>query len=135
MIVGFSFISLNHIIYSFVFTHYSTPQKRRRQMQDGNHPLEGSLKKRMRMFAGSLRRKGGEPLNPENAPEFIEISSVRAPPVGAAPMGAVPMSAARNTNYNGQQPAISAARSSSYNAPIQPVRSNLARSDSYDSSV
>lgn len=101
-------------------------------MQDGNHPLEGSLKKRMRMFAGSLRRKGGEPLNPdENAPEFIEISSVRAPPVCS-------MSAARNINYNAppsQQPAISAARSSSYNAPIQPARSNLARIDSYDSSV
>ena len=106
-------------------------------MQDGNHPLEGSLKKRMRMFAGSLRRKGGEPLNPdENAPEFIEISSVKQPP----PVGsAAPMSAARNINYNApptsQQPAISAARSSSYNAPIQPVRSNLARIDSYDSSV
>lgn len=95
-------------------------------MQDGNHPLEGSLKKRMRMFAGSLRRKDGEPLNPdENAPEFIEISSVRAAPP------------ARNINYNAppSQPAISAARSSSYNAPIQPVRSNLARIDSYDSSV
>jgi hypothetical protein len=103
------------------------------------------------MFAGSLRRKGGEPLNPdENAPEFIEISSVKQPPpVGsAAPMSAArninynapaPMSAARNINYNApptsQQPAISAARSSSYNAPIQPVRSNLARIDSYDSSV
>jgi hypothetical protein len=89
------------------------------------------------MFAGSLRRKGGEPLNPdENAPEFIEISSVKQPP----PVGsAAPMSAARNINYNApptsQQPAISAARSSSYNAPIQPVRSNLARIDSYDSSV
>ena len=125
----FSFV--DQIFHKFLVLN--TTQKRRRQMQDG-HPLEGSLKKRMRMFAGSLRRKG-EPLNPNNAPEFIEISSVRSPPVGDAPMGAVPMSA-RKTNYNAPiQPAISGARSSSYNAPIQPVRSGLARVDSYDSSV
>lgn len=79
--------------------------KRRRQLQDG-HPLEGSLKKRMRLFAGGIRRRGA--LNDEVAPEFIEISSVKSPPVDA-----------RSSNYNAPKPAIS----------------GFSKNDSFDDSV
>lgn len=57
--------------------------RKRRQDQDDAHPLEGSLKKRMRLFSGGvLSRKKRPILNDDveeangNTPAFIEIGNV-----------------------------------------------------------
>lgn len=56
--------------------------RKRRQEDEENHPLEGSLKKRMKLFSGGVFRKKGPALNgdvaEDGAPAFIEISSVRS---------------------------------------------------------
>lgn len=58
--------------------------RKRRQEQEENHPLEGSLKKRMKLFNGGVFRKkkgptlNGEIAGAESAPAFIEISSIRS---------------------------------------------------------
>jgi hypothetical protein len=73
-------------------------QKRRKQQEDG-HPLEGSLKKRMRLFAGGLGKKKGI-LDDEVAPEFIEIASVGS-------KGMKNGASTRAGHYNAPRPAIS----------------------------
>jgi hypothetical protein len=80
-------------------------QKRRKQQQEDGHPLEGSLKKRMRLFAGGFRKKKGA-LNDQVAPEFIEISSVGTKGVkngASAKNGA----STREGNYDAPKPAVS----------------------------
>lgn len=57
--------------------HFTT--QKRRQDEEDNHPLEGSLKKRMKLFSGGVfgkKNKGILDNEVEATPSFIEISSV-----------------------------------------------------------
>jgi len=52
--------------------------RRRRQQEEENHPLEGSLKKRMKLFNGGVRNKRGTDMDNDGTPAFIEISSIKS---------------------------------------------------------
>jgi hypothetical protein len=106
---------------TFIVSSPNLILQKRREQQEDNHPLEGSLKKRMKLFSGGVfqRKKNGALADDIEAgndtPAFIEISSVRS---GMS---------------NGQAGRSVVVRTPSYKAPQGPVLSGFDDSDDDES--
>lgn len=103
--------------------------RKNRDEEEHNHPLEGSLKKRMKLFTGGVFRKprvGGSLNIPGddgngNTPAFIEIASVRT---GLSSRGGGV--GADNSSVISASSGVSetSSRASSYVAPVETLTEN-----------